>query len=41
MACRVICDTLGHLIVSGQLPRKQKPAWLHEVGNLQVDQAWR
>jgi agmatinase len=41
MASRVICDTLGHLIVSGQLPRKQKPAWLHETGNLQVDQAWR
>ncbi|KJH71297.1 agmatinase [Aliterella atlantica] len=29
MAARVICDTMGHLVVSGQLPRKEKPAYIH------------
>lgn len=28
MATRVICDTMGHLIKSGQLPRKDKPAYI-------------
>ncbi|MBE9154231.1 agmatinase [Cyanobium sp. LEGE 06113] len=41
MATRVICDTMAHLVVSGQLPRQQKPAWLHEACNMQVDQTWR
>ncbi len=41
MATRVICDTMAHLVVSGQLPRKGKPAWLHEACNMAVDQAWR
>ncbi|MEO1003378.1 MAG: agmatinase [Cyanobacteria bacterium J06638_7] len=41
MATRVICDTMAHLVVSGQLPRKQKPAWLHETCNMAVDQTWR
>ncbi len=41
MATRVICDTMAHLVVSGQLPRKSAPAWLHSDGNMQVDRAWR
>ncbi len=41
MATRVICDTMAHLVVSGQLPRKEKPAWLQEACNMQVDQKWR
>ncbi len=41
MATRVICDTMAHLVVSGQLPRRGKPAWLHEACNMAVDQAWR
>ncbi|MEA5400429.1 agmatinase [Synechococcus sp. BA-124 BA4] len=41
MATRVICDTMAHLVVSGQLPRRQRPAWLHDTCNMAVDQAWR
>ena len=41
MACRVICDTMAHLVVSGQLPRKQKPSWISDVCNMTVDQTWR
>ncbi len=41
MACRVICDTMAHLVVSGQLPRKEKPSWISDVCNLNVDQKWR
>jgi agmatinase len=41
MACRVICDTMAHLVVSGQLPRQQKPSWISDVCNLHVDQKWR
>jgi agmatinase len=41
MACRVICDTMAHLVVSGQLPRKQKPSWISDVCNMHVDQKWR
>ena len=41
MATRVICDTMAHLVVSGQLPRKSTPAWLHSDCNMQVDRAWR
>jgi agmatinase len=41
MACRVICDTMAHLVVSGQLPRKQKPSWISDVCNMNVDQRWR
>jgi agmatinase len=41
MACRVICDTMAHLVVSGQLPRKQKPSWINDVCNMNVDQKWR
>jgi len=41
MATRVICDTMPHLVVSGQLPRKGKPAWISEDCNMNVDQKWR
>jgi agmatinase len=41
MACRVICDTMAHLVVSGQLPRQQKPSWISDVCNMAVDQTWR
>jgi agmatinase len=41
MATRVICDTMAHLVVSGQLPRKEKPSWISDVCNMQVDQKWR
>jgi agmatinase len=41
MACRVICDTMAHLVVSGQLPRKHKPSWISDVCNMTVDQTWR
>ncbi len=41
MATRVICDTMAHLVVSGQLPRKGKPSWISDVCNMNVDQTWR
>jgi agmatinase len=41
MACRVICDTMAHLVVSGQLPRKEKPEWISDECNMNVDQKWR
>ncbi|MCP9927532.1 agmatinase [Cyanobium sp. CH-040] len=41
MATRVICDTMAHLVVSGQLPRKEKPSWISDVCNMNVDQTWR
>ena len=41
MATRVICDTMAHLVVSGQLPRKGKPSWLSDDCNMNVDQKWR
>ena len=41
MATRVICDTMAHLVVSGQLPRKQKPSWISDDCNMNVDQKWR
>ena len=41
MATRVICDTMAHLVVSGQLPRKGKPAWISDDCNMNVDQKWK
>jgi len=41
MATRVICDTMAHLVVSGQLPRKEKPEWISDTCNMNVDQKWR
>jgi agmatinase len=40
MATRVICDTMAHLVVSEQLPRRQKPSYIHEEANMGVDQVW-
>lgn len=39
MATRVICDTMAHLVVSGQLPRKEKPDYIHEEAQV-VDEPW-
>ena len=39
MATRVICDTMAHLVVSGQLPRQQKPDYIYEQAQV-VDQPW-
>ena len=41
MATRVICDAMAHLVVSGQLPRKEKPEWISDTCNMNVDQKWR
>ena len=41
MATRVICDTMAHLVVSGQLPRQEKVSYISETANMNVDQAWR
>ena len=41
MATRVICDTMAHLVVSGQSPRKEKPEWISDTCNMNVDQKWR
>ncbi|AFZ47238.1 agmatinase [Cyanobacterium stanieri PCC 7202] len=39
MATRVICDTMAHLVVSGQLPRQQKPDYIYEESQV-VDEPW-
>ena len=39
MATRVICDTMAHLVISGQLPRQEKPAYIHSEAQV-VDQPW-
>ena len=39
MATRVICDTMAHLVVSGQLPRQEKPNYIQEQGQV-VDEPW-
>jgi agmatinase len=31
MATRVICDTMAHLVVSGQLPRQEKPNYIQQT----------
>ena len=41
MATRVICDTMAHLVVSDQLPRKEQPEWISDTCNMNVDQKWR
>ncbi|MCY4360086.1 MAG: arginase family protein, partial [Cyanobacteria bacterium MAG APA_bin_95] len=41
MATRVVCDTMAHLVVSGQLPRQARPSWIQEVCAPDVGQAWR
>ena len=39
MATRVICDTMAHLVVSGQLPRESKPSYIHDEAQV-VDEPW-
>ncbi|MEM8830828.1 MAG: agmatinase [Cyanobacteria bacterium P01_G01_bin.19] len=39
MATRVICDTMAHLVLSGQLPRNEKPAYIREEAQV-VDEPW-
>ena len=39
MATRVICDTMAHLVISKQLPRKRKPAYIYPEAQV-VDQPW-
>ena len=41
LATRVICDSIAHLVVSGQLPRKSKPEWIFDKCNMSVDKKWR
>ena len=41
LATRVICDSIAHRVVSGQLPRKSKPEWISDKCNMSVDQKWR
>ena len=41
LATRVICDSIAHLVLSGQLPRKSKPEWISDKCNMSVDQKWR
>ena len=41
MATRMICDAMAHLVISGQLPRPQKPAYIHAEANMEVDQKWQ
>ncbi|MEO1621081.1 MAG: agmatinase, partial [Cyanobacteria bacterium J06632_3] len=41
MATRVICDTMAHLVLSGQLPRQGKPDYITETANLAVGSGWR
>lgn len=40
LATRVICDTLGNLVVSGQLPRSQKPAYIHPEAQPELVSEW-
>ena len=40
MAARVICDTMGHLVVSGQLPRQERPAYVHAEAKPEVHAEW-
>jgi agmatinase len=40
MATRVICDTMAHLVISGQLPRSEKPTYIHEEAQV-VDEPWQ
>ncbi|MFM7353085.1 MAG: arginase family protein, partial [Microcystis aeruginosa] len=40
MATRVICDAMAHLVISGQLPRKEKPYYIHPEANMEVDEPW-
>jgi len=40
LATRVICDAMAHLVLSGQLPRKTKPDYIHAEGQLDPVDNW-
>ena len=40
LAARVICDTMGHLVVSGQLPKSEKPAYIHPEAQPELVKEW-
>lgn len=40
MATRVICDTMAHLVLSGQLPRKEKPNYIHPEAQVELGEQW-
>lgn len=37
MATRVICDTMAHLVLSEQLPRQEKPSYIHKEAQATAD----
>ncbi|PNW34367.1 UNVERIFIED_CONTAM: agmatinase [Euhalothece sp. KZN 001] len=37
MATRVICDAMAHLVLSEQLPRQEKPNYIHEQAQVTAD----
>ena len=41
LAARVICDTMGHMVVSGKLPRKEKPAYIHPHAQPELVREWQ
>ncbi|MDX2273480.1 MAG: agmatinase family protein [Cyanobacteriota bacterium] len=41
MATRVICDTLAHLVISGQLPRSSKPSFIYPEAPPEMTGEWR
>ena len=41
MATRVICDTMAHLVLSGQLPRQSKADYISETANMDVGSGWQ
>ncbi len=40
MATRVICDAMGHMVASGQLPRREKPSYIYDEEQV-VDEPWQ
>jgi agmatinase len=40
MAARVICDAMGHLVLSGQLPRPEKPTYIHPEAQPELVEEW-
>ena len=40
MATRVICDTMAHLVLSGQLPRSGRPDYISETANMSLGSDW-
>ncbi|PSO51979.1 MAG: agmatinase [Cyanobacteria bacterium QH_8_48_120] len=40
MATRVICDSMAHLVLSEQLPRQEKPAYIHPEAQPETTTDW-